>query len=295
VPSIEPPNFEKHNQHYVPQFWLRGFAGPNGRLHGLLDGLYQHQVAANEIMSDIWIYTSFDSWWRPSDYIEDNLAAIDTEASVLFTTLQATPAAPTDDQWERLCFFLALASCRHVDTMFRGHERAKEMALALGDPSAYPDEPAFLADMKSRFGADLPSGLWNILKAKEGLALNEEVEEVLDLQPYDPKLPMQLSLLATDLVNNGNTVQDLWLLDAPAGWAYVLGDHPVPLHSLSAGFDAPLSSGLAFRASPTPPRMTAARGRRSATLVEVQAINLNQKSRAKSVLIGNDRAILDSL
>ena len=182
-------------------------------------------------MSDDWIYTSFDSWWRPSDQIEDDLAAIDTEASALFTTLQVMPAAPTDDQWKQLCFFLALASCRHVDTMFRGHERAKDMALALGDPSVYADEHAFLADMKSRFAADLPTWYWDILKAREGPLLIEEVMEVLDLQPYDPKLPMQLSILATDLVNNRITMQDLWLLDAPVGSAYVLGDHPVPLHS----------------------------------------------------------------
>jgi hypothetical protein len=295
VPSPKPPRFEKHNQHYVPQFWLGGFAGANGRLHGLLDGVYENQVAANDIMSDAWIYTSFDGWWRPSDDIEDDLGAIDTDASTLFNALQATLAAPTDEQWERLCFFLALASCRHVDTMFRGHERAKEMALALGDPSAYDDERAFLADMKTRFGADIPSGLWHILKAKEGAALTEEVMEVLALQTYDPKLPMQLSLLATDIVNRAIAVQDLWLLDAPGRLAYVLGDHPVALHSLGAGFDVPLSSRLAFRASPAAPHTTAVRGRRPATPSEVRNINLNQKSRTRSVLVGNDRALLEGL
>jgi hypothetical protein len=295
MPPIIPPRSVKKNQHYVPQFWLRRFAGPAGQLLGLKNGVFQHQVGANNVMSDDWIYTIFDSWWRPSDQIEDDLGLIDGEADRLFTELHANKNNPSNERWEELCTFLALAACRHVDTMMRGHERGKEMALVIADASSYANEAAFLADVKARFGCDFPPGLWAVLKAKGQEALFDEAEEVFDLQPYDPKMPVQLSLLATDLVTNVIGVQDLWLLDAPTGSAYVLGDHPVPVRLLSRGFDVPLSARLAFQATPTASGRIGGLGRRDATPAEVDEINRRQVARATSVVVGPDRALLESL
>jgi len=152
-----------------------------------------------------------------------------------------------------------------------------------------------LADVKARFGCDFPLGLWTALRTKGEAALMEEAEKLLDLLPYDPTLPAQLSLAAVDLVTDRIAVQDLLLLDAPSDSAYVLGDHPVPLRLLSYGFDVPLSSSLAFQAIPVALGTGAGFARRYATLAEVDEINRHQVARAKSVLIGPSRAVLERL
>jgi Protein of unknown function (DUF4238) len=293
--DVIPPRFVKKHQHYVPRFWLARFAGPTGRLVGLKDGVLQHQVGVGNIMSDDWIYTVFDSWWRPSDEIEDDLGVIDGDADLLFTSLHAGRGNPSNEQWKHLCTFLALAACRHVDTMMHGHERAKEMGLAIADASSYESEAAFLAEVKLRFGCDFPLGLWAALRTKGIAALLEEAEKLLDLLPYDPRLPAQLSLAAVELVANCIAVQDLLLLDAPSDSAYVLGDHPVPIRLVSRGFDVPLSSSLAFQATPAAPGSIGGVGRRCANLAEVDEINRHQVARAKSVVIGPSRALLERL
>jgi len=295
MPNLAPPSSVKKNQHYVPRFWLARFAGPSGRLVGLKNGVFQHQIGANDIMSDDWIYTIFDSWWRPSDEIEDALGVIEGEAEQLFTALHANRINPPNDQWESLCTFLALEACRHIDTMARGHIRGKEMALVIAKASSYPSEVDFFADVKAQFGCDLPPGLWESLRMKGKEALWEEAEEVFDLYPYDPKLPAQLSLAAVQLVANSIASQDIWLLDAPNGSAYVLGDCPVPLRLLSCGFSVPLSSSLAFQATPVASGKVGGLGRRDATSKEVEEINRQQVARAKSVVIGPDRRLLESL
>ena len=102
------PHSSKDNQHYVPRFWLRRFAGANGRLVATIDGVYQSQVDVDDIMSDDWIYTIFDPNWVSSDRVENDLAALEGLASALFDELHAGAAVPTDEQWEQLCWFLAL-------------------------------------------------------------------------------------------------------------------------------------------------------------------------------------------
>ncbi len=89
-------------------------------------------------------------------------------------------------------------------------------------------------------------------------------------------------------MTNRIAVQDLLLLDAPSNSAYVLGDHPVPVRLLSRGFDVPLSSTLAFRATPTASGSIGGLGRRDATPAEVDQINRRQVARANSVVIWSE-------
>jgi hypothetical protein len=138
--DIIQPRSVKRNQHYVPRFWLARFAGVNGRLVGLKDGILQHQVGLDDIMSDDWIYTVFDSLWQSSDEIEDDLSVIEGEADQLFTNLHSGRDSPSNAQWEHLCSFLALTACRHVDTMTDGHDRAKEMGLLIADAASYGND-----------------------------------------------------------------------------------------------------------------------------------------------------------
>jgi hypothetical protein len=133
MPDPIPPRSVKENQHFVPRSWISRFAGDNGRLFGLQNGAIKHQIKVADIMSQDWLYTVFDEWWRPSDCVEDALAKVEGDVGVLFDALHATASAPSTEQWVSLCRFMALTASRHPDTMRHGHERAKEMSWALAD------------------------------------------------------------------------------------------------------------------------------------------------------------------
>ena len=73
----------KKNHHYVPQFWLRGFADSNGQIYAW-DGQKVRTAASNKIMQSDWLYTLFDNAWQPSNALEDELARIEGIVAPLF-------------------------------------------------------------------------------------------------------------------------------------------------------------------------------------------------------------------
>ena len=289
-----PPRSVKQNQHYVPRSWLSRFAGQNGRLLAIKNGVVMSQVSVDDIMSGDWIYTVFDEWRRPSDRIEDALSKVEGDAGLLFEALHASAKPPTDDQWVNLCTFLALTACRHPEVMRRGHLRSKEMAWAVANVDSHPDRESFLANIRSRFGVELPPNLYDGLINKGFSALLQEADEIEELSPQDPKLHEQLSLEAVELVANAIVVQNLFLLDAPPGTSFVLSDRPLPLHDLSRGFSVALSKTLAFLALPADGEKIVL-GRRTATPEMVNRANREQAQRARSIIIGSDRHVLEAL
>lgn len=74
-----PPPFQKTNQHIVPRFWQKEFAGQDGRIFARyrtsadpLQGAQKgraRQANVAELMTSDWTYTVFDRWWRPSDEV----------------------------------------------------------------------------------------------------------------------------------------------------------------------------------------------------------------------------------
>ncbi len=295
MPKPIPPRSVKENQHYVPRSWISRFAGENGRLVGLKDGTIQHQVNVADIMSEDWLYTIFDEWWRPSDRIEDALAEVEGGAKDLFDALTASRSLPTDKQWVELCRFLALTACRHPDTMQRGHQRAKEMAWALADADTHPDAASFFADIRSRFGVDLPYDTYGQLLAQGLPDLIAEAENIQSMTPWDPRLPEEISLEAVDFVAKRIITCNLILLDAPPGANYVLSDRPMPAKDALVGFTVPLSRSLAFLALPTTEQEDIALVRRDATPEQVGWVNKEQKQRAKSIIVGPDKETLSAL
>jgi len=284
-----PPVSEKQNQHYVPRFWLKGFAGPGGRLLALEEGTIG-QVGPGNIMTEDWTYTIFDGWWRPSDALENALGQLEGAADQLFKDLRDNAAPPSAQGWDFLILFLALTACRHPDVMDRGHERSKELGWLFADVHAYPDLASFNAVFKARYGGELSQELFDILRSKSPEELVAEGDEVESLSPQDPRLPEQFSVLAYDRVAAKISEMRLSLLDAPPGSHFVLGDRAVPLHSVSAGFDVPLSKTLAFQATPHGGGLP--RTRRSATVVEVEEISQRQFARSTGIIIGPDYATI---
>ncbi len=233
-----------------------------------------------------WIYTVFDTWWRPSDEIEDDLGLIDGAADKLFKRLHADRSLPTEADRRQLCQFLALTACRHPDAMARGDALTREVALAMADASSYASGHHYLNAIERDFRFRPSLKVWRDLVAVGPDAAFGAVDLLLAMQPYHPAMPTHLATLcATLTVAKVMLGLDVILLDAPPGSGYVLGDTPVPLRNLRLGFDVPLSQSLAFKCTPTAAGIKPSWSRCAATAAEVDAVNANQRARARSIVI----------
>ena len=112
-----PPKFDKTNHHYIPQFWLRYFADPNGQLWKRQNGQLK-PTSESGVMAEEWLYTEFDQWWRPGDGVEDKLSKMEGKGALFFQALHATATIPPDEQWgepvdfgEALATVMMLADC----------------------------------------------------------------------------------------------------------------------------------------------------------------------------------------
>lgn len=291
-PGTPPPKSEKQNQHYIPRWWLKAFADAKGNIWALRGNVVR-VCAAGDIMSDDWIYTLFDAWWRPSDTLEDGLSQIEGIASTLFRDIEAN--GPTgDEDWSALLWFIALTTCRHPRAMKRGNELSKELGIFLNDVKQHRDAESFALAYASRFGAQPPADMYSILSQLHQDTIEGTILHLLELQPYDPSLPQTDALFATDNVAAAIEHMDCRLLKAPVGNNFVLGDHPFPATDLSAGFTIPLSKRLALEAKPRT-GATVLRASAVATLAEIAASNDKQVSMAHELVIGPDQAALKLL
>jgi hypothetical protein len=291
-PGTPPPKSDKQNQHFIPRWWLKAFADAKGNIWALREGRVQI-AAAGDIMSEDWIYTLFDAWWRPSDVIEDNLSKIEGMASRLFRDTEANGPTGQED-WSALLWFIALTACRHPRAMSRGSELSRELSLFLQDVRQYQDTASFGAAYQAKFGAAPETEMYPILSQMPQEAIEGTILYILGLQPYDPQLPQTDALLATDDVAAAIEQMDCRLLEAPADAFFVLGDRPFPTKDLSHGFIIPLSKSLALEARARAGE-TVLRSSEIATAAEVAASNAQQAAMAEQIVIGPERAALMQL
>lgn len=295
TPLTPSPKFDKTNHHYVPQFWMRLFAGADGHLwRRLQDGGHIRQTSTEEIMAEDWLYTEFDRHWRPGDGVEDRLAAREKNGAQLLRSLAALPGDPTDEQWAQLNVWLALTACRHPLAMRRMHHRAKNLAWDLADASSH-SAPDFIAHIRGKFGVALAEDVQGDLVLRGDEALLAEADEIQGYSEQDPRLPMLIALAGVPEVALRYAIMDKVLLDAPAGKRFVLGDTPIALSNGSAGFAVPLTSRLALGSWPNDGSGLVLQDRKTADAATVDLINRDQASRAMKVVVGPDRATLQGL
>lgn len=290
-PDTPPPKSEKQNQHFVPRWWLKAFAGADGNIWALRGDVIRI-AAAGDVMSGDWIYTLFDAWWRPSDALEDGLSKIEGAASRLFRKVETND--PSEEDWAALLGFIALTACRHPTVMKRGNELSKEVGVFLQEVQNHRDAESFASAFVAKFGSTPPEDLYLYLSQIPQEMVEGTILHLLDLQPYDPSLPSTDALLATDQVAKAIETMDCRLLRAPVGAHFVLGDHPLPVGNMLNGFTVPLSRSLALEAQP-PTGTTISRASATATIQEVEASNEQQALRAHELVIGPDRTTLDPL
>ncbi|WP_244124242.1 DUF4238 domain-containing protein [Burkholderia gladioli] len=286
--------FEKTNHHYVPQHWQRGFRGANGHLYGKFrNGI--RVVSPRTIMQQDYLYTVFDDQWNPSDSLEDALSAVEAEDAKLFQRLHSPGYTSTADDRNHLCAVLALQATRHPDILRRGTKRSRELGEVLANAHDYSlDEFKALMTGFAVSEADAHD-CYIVLRSRSKEQLAEELTELTGLSPQSSQLPEQDALRAMPLVEQYLQPMELWLLDAPATEAFVLGDTPIPQSDLRQGFSVPLSRSLAVLACPAQTTPQKLLSRRSATTTEVRDINRTQNDNALDVVVGPSAALLATL
>jgi Protein of unknown function (DUF4238) len=139
------PRFSKDNQHFVPRFWIKRFAGSNGRILGRRRGEARaFQVAAGDVMTGDWTYTLFDGWWLLADKLEDALSVFEGEAATVMAAVDDVSSTLAPLLKEKLCEAIAVCGCRLPWVMRRGHQRMKELASAFASIVEYKDDRQFI-------------------------------------------------------------------------------------------------------------------------------------------------------
>ena len=277
----------KKNHHYVPQFWLRGFADSNGQIYAW-DGQKVRTAASNKIMQSDWLYTLFDNAWQPSNALEDELARIEGIVAPLFVNLSAPTASPTATDRQKICDFLALQACRHPDIMKRGHRRARELGALIAGAHAFQSVNDFVTEAaKFAIPASVAHALHGYLCAQDPAQLRQELDELNRLSAQDAQLPEQEAVRAQAQIAQAIATMLITLLDVPNGSAFVLGDTPMPQENLGHGFSVALSKSVAIDARPST-AVQSTIGRRVATIAEISAANQAQWDNSLHIVIGSD-------
>jgi hypothetical protein len=291
----KPPARElKGPGHYVPQFWIKGFAGPHGRIIGRKRGdTRARQVSASDIMAEQGAYTMFDQHWRASDLLEDLLAnKHEGGVAKLFRYLHDPSADLLPEVRSRLCHAVAVAACRLPHVMRWGFRLSNEFISAL---RIIPDATSFESlchELPENFAAEITRQEFDYLRGLTPDQFARSIEQMVTRSPQNPAFSEQDTLVAAPVVTAIISDMDLTLLDAPAG-SYILGDTPVPDRDLAHGFTLPLSASLALSASPKAAKAPVF-ARRNATTTEIKDINQTQFDNLVDIVVGARRDVLEA-
>ncbi len=285
------PNIRK-NQHYVPVFWLKRFAGTGGILYGLKKGEIS-PISAKKYMSEEYLYTTFDENYIPSNWLEEAAAKSESDAARAFRTLDDPGSTGTTEDQILLRWFIAFSACRHPDTMSSGHHRAKDMAYAFADVHSNTRETYCFALGKFGIDTEFGSALYDHFRKFDLKQLLNEASDIELMQPTDPDLPKQMAIDCETIerVFFSLSYHSVTILEAPDDLSYIIGDTPLP-PELGYEFTVPISNRLALLWEPGSIEMFPSWDRRIARIGELESSNQTQSDNARDVVIGRSRAVL---
>ncbi len=296
------PKFEKERHHYVSKFWMRRFRDTKDVLWQW-DGHKVERAKIKEIMQVEWLYTVFDEQWRPSDGLEDQLSKIENDIARVYTEVETAQGADVQKLLPDLPPVLALQACRHPNILFASHRKTGALASLIVDAPLHSSEASFVQAAR-QLGVQEGTAreIYPTLSTMNPDELEAQAVEVRSLSPQDPQLPMTEALRAWPDIAEMLSNLAYEVLEAPAGFTYVLGDTPLAQGrlgprpevqaQLSAGFIVPFTKSVAVRAYPSGPTSIL---RRTATVAEVQACNAGQWQMAEKLVVGPDPAVLQAL
>lgn len=279
--------------HYVPQFWIRGFKGADGRVLGRKRGEARaEQVKISKIMAEQGTYTLFDYQWNATDLPEDLLAdKHEGHVARLFRLLHDKSESLTEEVKRELSFAVGVAASRLPHVMKKGFKASNKIAtllLEVHDRSYDSFRRLFFKEARSPISRQEFDHLRSIPRE----SLVEQVGRFVSRTPENPVLPQQATLESASKIAGVILQMDLWLLDAPDG-SFVLGDTPLPDYDLGKGFTLPLSSSLTLMASPKKASASVF-ARRNATKAEIKTVNQTQFDNMVEIIIGPDKGTLES-
>jgi hypothetical protein len=280
--------------HYVAQFWIKGFAGPGGRIVGRKRGeTLAKQVSASDIMAEQGAYTVFDQNWQASDLLEDALAnKHEGGVAKLFRHLHDPFADLTAEVRSRLCHAVAVAVCRLPHVMRWGFRLSNDFVSSLRTIPDATSFESFLAELPGNYAAQITREEFDYFRGMTPDQFAAMIEAMVTRSPQHPVFSEQDTLRAVPVVTAIISDMDFTLLDAPAG-SFILGDTLLPDRDLAHGFTLPLSASLALSASPKAtdgPVLV----RRNATPAEIHESNQTQFDHSAEIVVGANRAVLEA-
>jgi Protein of unknown function (DUF4238) len=285
------PN-EKVNQHFIPQFWQKRFAGSDNKVWGVLGNRIRH-VSPKKHMSQDWLYTTFDEFGMPSNHLEDWLGIVEGKSAEAIVKLDVSNSIPSLEDQIRLSYFVALSACRHPDILGETHRRTKELAdtfAKVHDMSLGEFQEALQAFGISANEAQQAFDTLILFPIAELLRLAEMVQT---LPPCSPQLPAQMAIDIETIksVFFILATYSVTILDAALGDEFILGDTPFP-PQLKNGFTIPFSSRIALLYQSGGENLLSDWTRRFATSEEVEDSNQQQFNNSLKVTIGSSKSIL---
>lgn len=296
-------DFRKRNQHYVPQFWQREFKDACGHLYVRYSlgadprserdskrGTAFEESTKN-IFTDDYTYTVMDASFRPTDALEDALAAEEGRLKQAHDQILSASDSITSELRGMFCRSIALTACRHPHVMRRFHHRQQDLALAYAEIHRL-DRSTFDANLRT-FGIVVTDDEYEQLKASPEEGLIRTAVGLTELTPNDPSFPEQDALAGVKLCAQSLSLMEITILESPGSPFFIIGDTPIRDSGLATGFIVPLSKTAAVKFSPSQGGHSFSR--RTASASEVGAINQEQYNNSVTHVIGPDPTYLDSL
>lgn len=278
-------NDKPRKHHFVPQFWIRRFAGSNGRLWA-----YDHDIgriserSSKQLMQIFNLYTVQPSGADDTTLETVDLNRIDSEGSAVFDRILKGDL--TQPAKEALASFLAAQVLRDPDIVTSYNPRAQELTLDLLAAFDAPDFDMFRKAWETRYpGTSVTEAEFQHIHALSLQGAENALETIiaaLDDSEGLAELPFTDAVRSPD---SRNIIRDHllsldWALKTDAAGRFILGDTGV-LYNKGAmqSLSAPLSRGAALFLTPSDRPNP---GILSKPAVDYDVANLNVESAARS-------------
>jgi len=284
--------------HFVPQFWIKRFAGADGKVWAFdkKDGRIRER-SSRKLMQVFNLYTMQPSGLDDTTLETVDLNEIDSAGAATFDRVLAGNHGEAAK--EDFAAFLAAQIMRDPATVTSYNLKAQEMALSLLEAFEAPDYPEFCKCWRALFPGTYcaEESEYNSIKLLGLRGVEDAVEQIimgLDASDGLPELPFTDVIRASEgrefvrkrLLELG------WFLKLDPNNRFVLGDTGVLFEKgMLVSLRVPLSSSAAlYLTGPTAPDIVVS----PADAYEVDSLNFESAARARRWLVG-ERSVLEQL
>lgn len=285
-------NDKPRKHHFVPQFWIRRFAGTDGNLWA-----YDHDTgriserSSKQLMQIFNLYTVQPSGADDTTLETVDLNRIDSEGSAVFDRILKRDL--TQPAKEAFASFLAAQVLRDPDIVTSYNPRAQELTLSLLAAFDAPDFDAFRKAWEAQYpGTSVTEAEFNHIHSLSLRGAENALEAIiaaLDDSEGLPELPFTDAVRSPD---SRNIIRDHllsldWALKTDAAARFILSDIGV-LYNKGAmqTLSAPLSRDAALFLTPSDnpkPGISSV----AAADHDVQNLNIETAARSRRWIVGD--------